>query len=189
MLAQVDLKRLLAYSGIAQIGYIVVALAGGTSLGLRYAIYYLTAYAFMNLGAFAVAASRSGSDEDGSRLSSYRGLGRRRPWLAAAMTIFLLALSGLPPTAGFLGKILILAVTVANGYIWLAAALIVGTAISLYAYAKVIRAMYAPEEAPRGGDLRPFVPLAWASAALCAAVVIAMTFYPLTPSNVLPLVR
>jgi NADH-quinone oxidoreductase subunit N len=189
MLAQVDLKRLLAYSGIAQIGYIVVALAGGTSLGLRYAIYYLTAYAFMNLGAFAVAASISGSDEDGSRLSSYRGLGRRRPWLAAAMTIFLLALSGLPPTAGFLGKILILAVTVANGYIWLAAALIVGTAISLYAYAKVIRAMYAPEEAPRGGDLRPFVPLAWASAALCAAVVIAMTFYPLTPSNVLPLVR
>jgi NADH-quinone oxidoreductase subunit N len=188
MLAQVDLKRLLAYSGIAQIGYIVVALAGGTPLGLRYAIYYLTAYAFMNLGAFAVAASISGSDEDGSRLSSYRGLGRRRPWLAAAMTIFLLALSGLPPTAGFLGKILILAVTVANGYIWLAAALIVGTAISLYAYAKVIRAMYAPQEAPQP-DLRPFVPLAWASAALCAAVVIAMTFYPLTPSNVLPLVR
>jgi NADH-quinone oxidoreductase subunit N len=189
MLAQVDLKRLLAYSGIAQIGYIVVALAGGTPLGLRYAIYYLTAYAFMNLGAFAVAASISGSDEDGSRLSSYRGLARRRPWLAAAMTIFLLALSGLPPTAGFLGKILILAVTLANGYIWLAAALIVGTAISLYAYAKVIRAMYAPEEGPHGDDLRPFVPLAWASAALCAAVVIAMTFYPLTPSNVLPLVR
>jgi NADH-quinone oxidoreductase subunit N len=189
MLAQVDLKRLLAYSGIAQVGYIVVALAGGTPLGLRYAIYYLTAYAFMNLGAFAVAASISGPDEDGSQLSSYRGLGRRRPWLAAAMTIFLLALSGLPPTAGFLGKILILAVTVANGYIWLAAALIAGTAISLYAYAKVIRAMYAPEEGQHEHDLRPFVPLAWASAALCAAAVVAMTFYPLTPSNVLPLVR
>ena len=58
----------------------------------------------------------------------------------------------------------------------------------LYAYAKVIFAMYAPEEGPQR-DLRPFVPLAWASAALCAAVVIAMTFYPLTPSNVLPLVR
>ncbi len=189
MLAQVDLKRLLAYSGIAQVGYIVVALAGGTPLGLRYAIYYLTAYALMNLGAFAVAASISGPDEDGSQLSSYRGLGRRRPWLAAAMTIFLLALSGLPPTAGFLGKILILAVTVANGYIWLAAALIAGTAISLYAYAKVIRAMYAPEEGQHEHDLRPFVPLAWASAALCAAAVVAMTFYPLTPSNVLPLVR
>jgi NADH-quinone oxidoreductase subunit N len=105
------------------------------------------------------------------------------------MTIFLLALSGLPPTAGFLGKILILAVTVANGYIWLAGALIVGTAISLYAYVRVVRAMYAPEEGPNADDLRPFVPLAWASAALCATVVIALTFYPLTPSNVLPLVR
>jgi NADH-quinone oxidoreductase subunit N len=189
MLAQSDLKRLLAYSGIAQIGYIVVALAGGTPLGLRYAIYYLTAYTFMNLGAFAVAASISDPGEEGSQLSSYRGLARRRPWLAAAMTIFLLALSGLPPTAGFLGKILILAVTVADGYVWLAAALITGTAISLYAYAKVIRAMYAPEEGRHEGDLRPFVPLAWASAALCAVAVIVMTFYPLTPSNVLPLVR
>ena len=105
------------------------------------------------------------------------------------MTVFLLALAGLPPTAGFLGKILILAVAVANGYIWLAAALIAGTAISLYAYAKVIRAMYAPEEGRHEGDLRPFVPLAWAGAAVCAIAVIAMTFYPLTPSNVLPLVR
>ena len=188
MLAQRDLKRLLGYSGIAQVGYILVALAGGTPLGLRYALYYLAAYAFMNLGAFAVAASISGDAEEGARLSSYRGLARRRPWLAAAMTVFLLALAGLPPTAGFLGKILILATGVATGHIWLAALLIVGTAISLYAYAKVIREMYEPAhgDAP---DLRPFVPLAWASAAICAAAVIAMTFYPLTPSNVLPLVR
>jgi len=189
MLAQHDLKRLLGYSGIAQVGYILVALAGGTPLGLRYAIYYLAAYTFMNLGAFAVAASLSDENEAGARLANYQGLGRRRPWLAAAMTIFLLALSGLPPTAGFLGKILILAATVANGYLWLAAALIVGTAISLYAYAKVIRAMYAPEGEHHASDLRPFVPLAWTSAALCAVAVIVMAFYPLTPSNVLPLVR
>ncbi len=188
MLAQTDLKRLLGYSGIAQIGYILVAMAGSTPLGLRYAIYYLTAYAFMNLGAFAVAAAISGPGEEGAKLESYRGLGRRRPWLAAAMTIFLLALSGLPPTAGFLGKILILAAGVADGYVWLAAALIVGTAISLYAYAKIVLAMYAPREhAP--ADLKPVVPLAWLSAALCAALVVIMAFYPLVPSNVLPLVR
>ena len=189
MLAQQDLKRLLGYSGIAQIGYILVALAGTTPLGLRYAIYYLAAYAFMNLGAFAVAASISGDGEEGSALRNYRGLGFRRPWLAAAMTTFLLALAGLPPTAGFLGKILILATGVAGGYLWLAALLIVGTAISLYAYAKVIRLMYerVDGEAPR--DLRPVVPLAWISATVCAVAVIAMAFYPLTPSNVLPLVR
>jgi NADH-quinone oxidoreductase subunit N len=189
MLAQHDLKRLLGYSGIAQVGYILVALAGGTALGLRYAVYYLAAYAFMNLGAFAVAASISGDAEEGSQLAAYRGLGRRRPWLGAAMTIFLLALAGLPPTAGFLGKILILATGVASGHVWLAALLIVGTAISLYAYAKGIRAMYEPAHGDAPHDFRPFLPLAWASAAICAVAVVAMTFYPLTPSNVLPLVR
>lgn len=188
MLAQDDLKRLLGYSGVAQIGYILVALAGTTPLGLRYAIYYLTAYALMNLGAFAVAAAISGDDEEGARVANYRGLGHRRPWLAAAMTVFLLALAGLPPTAGFLGKILILSSSVSSGYLWLAALLIVGTAISLYAYAKVIRLMYEPEEM-RVHEARPFVPLAWASAAICAVVVIVMAFYPLVPSNVLPLVR
>lgn len=187
MLAQHDLKRLLGYSGVAQIGYILVALAGGTPLGLRYAIYYLAAYALMNLGAFAVAAAISGDDEDGAEIASYRGLGYRRPWLAAAMTVFLLALAGLPPTAGFLGKILILSSSVASGYVWLAALLIAGTAISLYAYAKFIRAMYERHGAVR--EFRPFVPLAWASAAICAVLVIAMAFYPITPSNVLPLVR
>jgi NADH-quinone oxidoreductase subunit N len=187
MLAQTDLKRLLGYSGIAQVGYIIVALAGSTPLGLRYALYYLAAYAFMNLGAFAVAASISGDAEEGAHLSAYRGLARRRPWLAAAMTAFLLALAGLPPTAGFLGKILILATAVSNGYPWLAALLVVGTAISLYAYAKVIRAMYERPEGAEPADVRPFVPLAWLSAGICAVAVIVMAFYPLTPSNVLPL--
>ena len=70
MLAQHDLKRLLGYSGIAQVGYILVALAGGTPLGLRYAIYYLVAYAFMNLGAFAVAAALSDEDESGAQLAT-----------------------------------------------------------------------------------------------------------------------
>ncbi len=189
MLAQDDLKRLLGYSGVAQIGYILTGVAGGRPLGLRYAMYYLTAYAFMNLGAFAVAAAISGENEEGSRLSSYRGLARRRPWLAAMMTVFLLALAGLPPTAGFLGKILILASSLATDYLWLGVLLIIGTAISLYAYAKVVRAMYEGEEANTAGDLRPFVPLAWASAGLCALALVAMTFYPLIPSNVLPLVR
>jgi NADH-quinone oxidoreductase subunit N len=189
MLAQHDLKRLIAYSGIAQVGYILTALAGGTPLGMRYAIYYLTAYTFMNLGAFAVAAMLSGDREEGSRLANYRGLGHRRPVAAALMTFFLLAMAGLPPTAGFLGKILILATSVSAGYAWLGVALIVGTAISLYAYAKVIRAMYARDEHVHAHDALPAVPLAWVSAVACCIIVIAMTFYPLTPSNILPLVR
>jgi NADH-quinone oxidoreductase subunit N len=189
MLAQHDLKRLIAYSGIAQVGYILTALAGGTPLGLRYAIYYLAAYTFMNLGAFAVAASMSSDREEGSRLANYRGLGQRHPVAAAFMTFFLLAMAGLPPTAGFLGKILILSTSVDAGYWWLGLVLIIGTAISLYAYAKVIRAMYQRDEHAHVQVANVNVPLAWVSAAVCFVVVIAITFYPYTPSNVLPLVK
>ncbi|MGZ3530120.1 MAG: NADH-quinone oxidoreductase subunit N [Vulcanimicrobiaceae bacterium] len=189
MLAQTDMKRLLAYSGIAQIGYVVAALAGGTPLGMRYAIYYLAAYMFMNLGAFAVVALCSTDAEEGSRIASFHGLGRRRPALAAAMTFFLLALAGFPPTAGFLGKILILSTNVEAGYSWLAALLILGTAVSLYAYFKIIRLMYDRDESHRIQEVRPTAPLAWVSLAICLIGVIAMTFYPLTPSNVLPLVK
>jgi NADH-quinone oxidoreductase subunit N len=188
MLAQRDLKRLIAYSGIAQAGYILTALAGATPLGLRYAIYYIAAYTFMNLGAFAVAALLSNDGEQGSTLANYRGLGYRRPVEAGLMTFFLLAMAGLPPTAGFLGKILILSTSVNAGFTWLGGVLIVGTAISLYAYAKIIAAMYTRDQ-HQTHEARPLAPLAWISAVACFVFLLVMTFYPLTPSNVLPLVR
>jgi NADH-quinone oxidoreductase subunit N len=188
MLAQTDMKRLLAYSGIAQIGYVVAALAGSTQLGVRYAIYYLVAYMFMNLGAFAVVALLSSDKEEGSRISAFHGLAQRRPLLAAAMTFFLLALAGFPPTAGFLGKILILSTNVGAGFPWLAGLLIAGTAISLYAYFKIIRLMY-DRHAPAQAAIPVRAPLAYVSAAICLAFIVVMTFYPFTPSNVLPLVK
>ncbi len=189
-LAQSDMKRLLAYSGIAQLGYVVTALAGTTALGLRYAIFYLVAYTFMNLGAFAVVALLSREHEEGSRLSSYSGLGFRQPVLAALMTFFLLALAGLPPTAGFTGKLLILASSVDAGYAWLAVVLIVGTAISAYVYLKVVRAMYARTTGLEIERVqRPASAWPWLGVGICAAAVFVMAFYPLTPSDVLPLVK
>ena len=187
MISQTDLKRLLAYSGIAQAGYIVAALAGGTALGVRYAIFYLVAYTFMNMGAFAVAALCSPDAEEGSHLIAYRGLAQRRPVLAASFSLLLLGLAGFPPTAGFLGKILILAVNVTAGYAWLGGLLIAGTAISLYAYFKIVRVIYER----RQGEplaLAP-LPLAAVSIAVCVAAIVIMTFYPFTPSAVLPLVK
>lgn len=188
MLAQTDMKRLLAYSGIAQIGYIVAALAGGSPLGVRYAIYYLVAYMFMNLGAFAVVAALSSDKEEGSRIESFHGLAQRHPVLAAVMTFFLLALAGFPPTAGFLGKILILSTNVSTGFPWLAGLLIAGTAISLYAYFKIIRLMYDRHAKPQPAVLAK-TPFAYVGVAVCVIAVVVMTFYPLTPSNVLPLVK
>ncbi len=189
-LAQTDVKRLLAYSGIAQLGYIVAALAGTSALGLRYAMFYLAAYAFMNLGAFFVVGLLSREREEGARLASFAGLGYRQPILAAAMTFFLLALAGLPPTAGFTGKVLILATAVDRGYAWLAVLLIIGTAISVYAYFKIVRAMYARTAgAPIVKAVLPLSPLPWIGVGVCAVLTLVLGLYPLTPSDVLPFVR
>ena len=194
-LAQTDMKRLLAYSGIAQIGYIVAALAGTTALGMRYAIFYLVAYTFMNLGAFAVIALLGDDQKEDTHLNAFAGLASRRPLLAAAMTFFLLALAGLPPTAGFLGKILILsananvAAKFGMAYLWLSGLLLTGTAVSLYVYFKIVRAMYAPLRSPRALPAAPRSGvLPWIAVAVCFAGVIVMGFYPKTPSDVLPTV-
>jgi NADH-quinone oxidoreductase subunit N len=189
-LAQTDMKRLLAYSGIAQLGYIVAALAGTTVLGLRYAIFYLAAYTFMNLGAFAVVALLSREHEEGSRLAAFAGLGYRRPLLAGAMTFFLLGLAGLPPTAGFTAKVLILASSVAAGYAWLAGFLIVGTAISIYVYLKIVRVMYARTTgAPVARAASAASMLPWIGVGVCAVATLVLCFYPLAPSDVFPLVK
>jgi len=188
-LAQTDMKRLLAYSGIAQVGYIVAAFAGQTPLGLRYAIFYLAAYTFMNLGAFAVVALMGRGDESIVGVARFAGLAHRRPWLAGAMTFFLIGLAGLPPTAGFTGKILILASSVGAGYWWLSALLILGTAISVYVYFKIIRAMYVRVDEMHVRDERSTNPLPWISIAVCAAAVFALGLYPLTPSDIIPLVK
>jgi NADH-quinone oxidoreductase subunit N len=188
-LTQVDMKRLLAYSGIAQVGYIVAAFAGQTVFGLRYAIFYFAAYAFMNLGAFAVVALMT-KDADGSvGVGRFAGLAYRRPWLAAAMTFFLLSLAGLPPTAGFTGKILILASSVGAGFWWLSVLLIAGTAISVYVYFKIVRAMFVRVDEAHVRDERSANLLPWISVAVCAAAVFALGIYPLAPSDVLPLVK
>jgi len=157
---------------------------------LRYAIFYLGAYMFMNLGAFAVVALLSKDRDEGSHLSAYAGLGYRQPVLAAMMTFFLLSLAGLPPTAGFTGKILILASAVNAGYVWLAALLVVGTAISVYAYFKIVRAMYARTTgAPIARKFVPGSALPWVGVAVCALATLVLGLYPIAPSDVLPLVK
>jgi len=188
-LAQTDMKRLLAYSGIAQVGYIVTALAGQSALGLRYAILYLTGYTFMNLGAFAVVALLAREGDALVGLGRFAGLAYRRPWLAAAMTLFMLGLAGLPPTIGFTGKVLILAAATNAGFAWLAGVLILGTALGAYVYLKIVRAMFARVDLAHVRDERPPTALPWIAVAVCAAATFVLGLIPLTPSNVLPLVK
>jgi NADH-quinone oxidoreductase subunit N len=188
-LAQTDMKRLLAYSGIAQVGYIVAAFAGQTVIGVRYAIFYLAAYTFMNLGAFAVVQLMSRDSDAVVGVARFAGLAYRRPWLAALMTFFLLGLAGLPPTAGFTGKVLILASTVGAGYAWLGGVLILGTAISIYVYFKIVRAMFTRVDPAHVRDERSTNGMPWITIAVCAVAVFVLGLYPFTPSNVLPLVH
>jgi NADH-quinone oxidoreductase subunit N len=144
----------------------------------------------MNLGAFAVVALLSRDREEGSRLSSFAGLGYRQPILAGAMTFFLLSLAGLPPTAGFTGKILILATDVNGGYPWLAVLLIVGTAISAYAYFKIVLAMYGRTTGAQiQRAVKPSSALPWVGVAICAVATLVLGLYPILPSDIVPLVK
>lgn len=146
-LRQTNVKRLLGYSAIAHSGYLLVAVVAGDGPGL---VFYLVAYAFMNLGAFAVLAALSGQGEEHTRLSDLSGLGRRHPWLAAGLAVFLLSLAGIPPTAGFLAKFTIFGAAVAKGHVLLAVAAVLASLVAAAYYFRVIVVMYmqAPECEP-----------------------------------------
>jgi len=145
-LRQHRLKRLLAYSSIAQAGYILIAVVVAEQVeGALSAVgFYLAAYIFMNLGAFAVVAQIEravGSDE----ISATRGLARRAPVLAVAMAIALLSLAGIPPLAGFAGKVFLLRAALDGGWVWLAVIAAVNMVVALYYYVAVVAEMYMKE--------------------------------------------
>lgn len=140
---QDDIKRMLAYSSIAHAGYLAVALVAHSALGTAAFLYYMAAYTLMTLGAFGVVVAlgeRSGDNASISR--DWAGLGWREPFLGVAMTVFLLSLTGVPPTAGFVGKFQILSAAVEAGFVPLAVILVLASVVSAYYYLKVVVAMY-----------------------------------------------
>src|SRR6185369_12906647 len=143
---------LLAFSSISHAGYLMIALVCVPEVGVRAVLVYLLAYAFMTVGAFAVAAAVGRGDahgEAGYDLRAWAGLGWRRPWLALAMTVFLFSLAGIPPTAGFLGKYVIFTAAVQSGRIGLAVIGVINAVIGAYYYLSVLVAMWMREgEAP-----------------------------------------
>lgn len=140
-ISQTNIKRLLAYSSIAQAGYILMGVAVLGDFGASAVLIYLLAYAFTNLGAFAVviAASNHFGNDD---LESYAGLSQRSPFLAASLTIFLLSLAGLPPFAGFIGKFFVFSSALKAGYNTLAVAAAINSAVAAFYYFKIVRLMY-----------------------------------------------
>ena len=167
-LSQTSVKRMLAYSGIAQAGYILIGVAvdphDGT--GTVAALYYLAAYALTNLGAFAVITIMAGKGEDLDHYDNLKGLAYRRPYIAAAMGLFMLSLAGFPPTAGFFGKFLVFSAAMKNGQSALALWGIATSAISVFYYLRVTLLMYSKTETDN---------YEWSPTSAAGAAVIAVT--------------
>jgi NADH-quinone oxidoreductase subunit N len=196
-LAQDNVKRLLAYSSIAHAGYVLVALAAVTGMKLdpdtgavpAYAavLFYLASYAFVSVGSFTVVSELGGRGERYLTMEDFAGLGTRRPFAAAAMTLFLLSLLGLPITAGFFGKLYIFTAAVKSKLLWLAVLMAVNSVIGSYYYLRVIVVMYmreykGSEPADRPGGLS-------ATAAMVVTVAALITLYlGLAPNHVLGIV-
>lgn len=147
-ITQSNVKRMLAYSSIAHAGYVLVGVAAG-EVGVSGVLFYLMAYTLMNIGAFAVlvALERADTDAAGITLERMQGLFHRNPWLAAAMTIFMLSLAGVPPLAGFLGKLYVFSAAISAGFVWLAIFGVINSVISAYYYLRVIARMALDEPA------------------------------------------
>ncbi|MEJ2715603.1 MAG: NADH-quinone oxidoreductase subunit N [Deltaproteobacteria bacterium] len=156
-LVQENIKRMLAYSSIAHAGYILIGMVAGREAGVSALLYYLLAYTFTNLGAFAVVVLVGRKGEANVMIDDYRGLAKAHPLLALAMAIFLFSLAGIPPTAGFVGKFSIFTAAVKAGYIWLVIIGVLTSAVSVFYYFRVVMKMYmeVPDTEPSALQFAP----------------------------------
>ena len=151
-IVQTSLKRLLAYSSVAQAGYILVGVIAGNQTGLESVLYYLFVYMFMNFGAFAVITLLSGPDRDADSFADLEGLAHRNWLLAAGMTVFMLSLAGFPPSVGFFGKLFLFTAGVGAGYTWLVVLAVLMSVVSVFYYVRVLIPVWSvgprPERVP-----------------------------------------
>ncbi|HEX6510260.1 MAG TPA: NADH-quinone oxidoreductase subunit N [Chloroflexota bacterium] len=170
-LVQTNMKRLLAYSGIAHAGYILVAMAANSPAGITAIAFYFLVYTFMNIGAFIVVEVLESQGEAGDEISTYRGLWQRNPELAGATAVFMFSLAGFPPTAGFFAKYLAFSAVVQAGHTELAIIGVVTSLVSMFYYLRVVVVMFME---PEGAERRvPLIPAAaqWAIGATLAGTI------------------
>jgi NADH-quinone oxidoreductase subunit N len=176
---QSNIKRLLAYSSIAHAGYVLVGVAAGGSLGISAVLYYLVAYALMNVGAFILIAYLAGTSERLVNIEDYKGLAYGRPAVAACLTVMFLALAGFPTTAGFLGKFYVFRAAVHSHLVGLTVLALLNSVVSVYYYFKVIVAMYMHEGKTAAAD----VVLPWPVRAVLAISIVGIFYLGLAPNT------
>ena len=174
--AQSNIKRMLAYSSIAHAGYMIIGLAAFNQLGRDGILYYLTAYTFMNLGAFGIISVLEVEEDRNLSFEDYSGLAAKRPFLAALMSLFMLSLAGIPPLAGFFGKYYLFVAAVQADLTWLAIVGVLMSVVSAYYYLRLIMVMYF--RADTGAE--PVMPsrVCLATLAIAALLVIGLGIYP-----------
>ncbi|MCS6925845.1 MAG: NADH-quinone oxidoreductase subunit N [Candidatus Binatia bacterium] len=177
-LVQRNIKRMLAYSSIAHAGYLLIAMVAGRDLGGAALLYYLVAYGVMTLGAFGVVLAVGRQGEPNEEVSDYIGLGLRYPVLGAAMTVFMLSLTGVPPLVGFTGKFYIFSAAVQAGYIWLAVLGVLNSVISAYYYIRVVVNMYMYEEGGKTIEALSARPALVTAILLAAVATVFMGVFP-----------
>jgi NADH-quinone oxidoreductase subunit N len=181
-IGQRNVKRMLAYSSIAHAGYALVGLvaAPATAAGGAAFLYYLAVYAFMNLGAFGVVIALGRRGEPNEDLRDWAGVGFRQPVLGLAMTVFMLALAGIPPTAGFTGKLYLFAGAVEAGYVGLAVVGVLNSLVSVYYYFGVLVQMYMTE-GTRPVDAPTSRPFLLATILIAVGVTLLLGLFPAGP--------
>jgi NADH-quinone oxidoreductase subunit N len=176
-LTQENVKRMLAYSSIAHAGYVLIGVLAVSQVGLWSVIFYLLAYTFITLGAFGTVIVLERREYAGETAADYAGLARRSPFLAAMMLLFMIALTGIPPTGGFVGKFYLFAAAVQAGWSWVAVIGVITSAISLYYYFRIVLNMYL-----RDSDQTTPVPLKApalvGAIAFCALATLALGIIP-----------
>jgi NADH-quinone oxidoreductase subunit N len=183
--AQSNLKRMLAYSSIAHGGYLLVGLVAANEVGKAAILFYLLAYSVTNLAAFGVISLLGSRGNDNDELRDYAGLWHTQPALAALMTVCLLSLGGLPPTAGFVGKWYIFSAAVGAGYYWLAIIGMLSSVISVFFYLRVVVMMYMEK---RDGVAAP-VPIGAVGMAALTVAIAAIFYLGVLPTQVINLAR
>ncbi len=154
-IVQSSVKRLLAYSSIAQGGYVLIGVLAGGSAGISAVLFYLFAYLFMNFGAFAVLTVLVTPQGERDRLEDLDGLGFRHPWLGLLMTVFMLSLAGFPPLVGFFGKLFLFTAGVSTGWTWLVVIAVLTSVVSVAYYMRVVVHVYTPVAEAREVDSAP----------------------------------
>jgi NADH-quinone oxidoreductase subunit N len=169
-ITQTDIKRMLAYSSIAQAGFILVGVVAASREGLAGAMFYLIAYAFTTIGAFAVIAMVRDASGEATHLSRWAGLGRKSPVIGAAFAIFMLALAGIPLTSGFIGKFSVFTAGIAAGDTWLVIVAVVASLIAAFFYLRVIVLMFFSAPGPQTATVA--VPSVFTTVALAAGATV-----------------